>query len=173
MLTPVLPPPLSLLPMTYSPAANVSDPVHNDCFTCLQTVPARNLVRFSNLSSASPALTRNIIYLKVFFAGVQLWMQIFQHIITAMLFFQIIMIALFGIKKAAGPAVLTAPLPFLTIAFLLYNLNLFNRPQVIISNRTAADIDKRQSQVRLPVCYMLGSPVMPFNIHNNETVVCL
>jgi len=79
---------------------------------------------------------------------VQLWMQIFQHIITAMIFFQIIMIALFGIKKSPGPAILTAPLPFLTIAFLLYNLNLFNRPQVIISNRTAADIDKRQSQVR-------------------------
>ena len=79
---------------------------------------------------------------------VQLWMQIFQHIITAMMFFQIIMIALFGIKKAAGPAVLTAPLPFLTMAFLLYNLQLFNRPQVIISNRTAADIDKRNSQVR-------------------------
>lgn len=78
---------------------------------------------------------------------VQLWMQIFQHIITAMMFFQIIMIALFGIKKSPGPAILTAPLPFLTIAFLLYNLNLFNRPQVIISNRTAADIDKRQSQV--------------------------
>ena len=79
----------------------------------------------------------------------QLWMQVFQHIITAMLFFQIIMIALFGIKKAPGPAVLTAPLPFLTLAFLLYNLNLFNRPQVLISNRTAADIDKRQSQVNL------------------------
>ena len=78
---------------------------------------------------------------------VQLWMQIFQHIITAMMFFQIIMIALFGIKKSPGPAILTAPLPFLTIVFLLYNLNLFNRPQVIISNRTAADIDKRQSQV--------------------------
>ena len=74
-------------------------------------------------------------------------MQIFQHIITAMLFFQIIMIALFGIKKSPGPAVLTAPLPFLTIAFLLYNLRLFNRPQIIISNRTAADIDKKHSQV--------------------------
>ena len=78
---------------------------------------------------------------------VQLWMQIFQHIIAAMLFFQIIMIALFGIKKAPGPAALTAPLPFITVAFLLYNLKLFSRPQVIISNRTAADIDQRQSQV--------------------------
>ena len=85
--------------------------------------------------------------LMMHFVVVQLWMQIFQHIITAMMFFQIIMIALFGIKKSPGPAILTAPLPFLTIAFLLYNLNLFNRPQVIISNRTAADIDKRQSQV--------------------------
>lgn len=79
-------------------------------------------------------------------------MQIFQHIITAMLFFQIIMIALFGIKKSPGPAILTAPLPFITVAFLLYNLNLFNRPQVIISNRTAADIDKRQSQVNTCEC---------------------
>lgn len=90
---------------------------------------------------------------------VQLWMQIFQHIITAMMFFQIIMIALFGIKKAAGPAVLTAPLPFLTMAFLLYNLQLFNRPQVIISNRTAADIDKRNSQV---------SPLPPTEIASHE-----
>lgn len=81
-------------------------------------------------------------------------MQIFQHIITAMLFFQIIMIALFGIKKSPGPAILTAPLPFITVAFLLYNLNLFNRPQVIISNRTAADIDKRQSQVNTCECVL-------------------
>ena len=88
-----------------------------------------------------------ILSLRQLFVLVQLWMQIFQHIITAMLFFQIIMIALFGIKKAPGPAVLTGPLPFITVAFLLYNLKLFNRPQVLISNRTAADIDKRQSQV--------------------------
>ncbi|DBA75042.1 hypothetical protein WJX77_009599 [Trebouxia sp. C0004] len=86
------------------------------------------------------------VYVPLVESGGKLWMQIFQHIITAMMFFQIIMIALFGIKKSPGPAILTAPLPFLTIAFLLYNLNLFNRPQVIISNRTAADIDKRQSQ---------------------------
>lgn len=86
-------------------------------------------------------------------------MQIFQHIITAMLFFQIIMVALFGIKKAPGPAVLTAPLPFITVAFLLYNLKMFNRPQVLISNRTAADIDKRHSQVNIQsfiwLCSML------------------
>ncbi|KAL3133713.1 hypothetical protein ABBQ32_008207 [Trebouxia sp. C0010 RCD-2024] len=86
------------------------------------------------------------VYVPLVESGGKLWMQIFQHIITAMLFFQIIMIALFGIKKAPGPAVLTAPLPFITLAFLLYNLNLFNRPQVLISNRTAADIDKRQKQ---------------------------
>lgn len=80
-------------------------------------------------------------------------MQIFQHIITAMLFFQVIMVALFGIKKAPGPAVLTAPLLPLTLAFLLYNLHLFNQPQVIVSNRTAADIDRRHAQVRLPLGY--------------------
>ena len=74
-------------------------------------------------------------------------MQIFQHIITAMFFFQIIMVALFGIKKAPGPAVLTAVLLPITLAFLLYNLKLFNRPQVIVSNRTAADIDRRHAQV--------------------------
>ena len=76
-----------------------------------------------------------------------MWMQIFQHIITATVFFQIIMIALFGIKKAPGPAILTAPLPFITLAFLLACLKLFNKPQVIISNRSAADIDARHSQV--------------------------
>ena len=83
-----------------------------------------------------------------------------------MFFFQVIMVALFGIKKAPGPAVLTALLLPLTLAFLLYNLKLFNRPQVIVSNRTAVDIDRRHAQVsclclnckvtkKLPVCVVV------------------
>jgi hypothetical protein len=78
--------------------------------------------------------------------GGKYWMQIVQNTMTALILFQIIMLVLFGIKKAPAQAILTFPLPILSVLFLTVSLKLFSKPQVIMSLRTAADVDKLEQR---------------------------
>ncbi|KAK9819826.1 hypothetical protein WJX72_002804 [[Myrmecia] bisecta] len=79
-------------------------------------------------------------------SGGKLWAQVFQHVITALVIFQIIMIGLLGIKKS-GAAGICVVLPILTVIFTIVNRKLFIQPQVILSMRGAADSDKRDASM--------------------------
>eukprot|EP00891_Asterochloris_glomerata_P009705 jgi/Astpho2/9705/Aster-03695 len=75
-------------------------------------------------------------------SGGRLWMDMFDHIMVGLFFFQIIMTALFGVKKAPAETILTVPLIVLSAGFVVVCRRLFSKPQGIMSLRTAADVDQ-------------------------------
>ncbi len=72
----------------------------------------------------------------------QVWPQVFDHVIVAALAFQIVMAALLFLKGGFTFLILLLPLPFIYIAMWASFHDLFRRPLKLLSMRAAADIDK-------------------------------
>lgn len=79
--------------------------------------------------------------------GAQVWREISGQVFFAVLTFQLVMVALLGLKQAPVIALLAAPLPVLTIALWRSADVLFGPPQEVLSVEAAADLDRRD-QVR-------------------------
>ncbi|KAK9809699.1 hypothetical protein WJX73_006828 [Symbiochloris irregularis] len=73
-------------------------------------------------------------------SGGQLWKHVFEQIIVGLLWFQVIMIALLGIKQSYA-AILVAPTVLATFMVRSSCLTLFRRPLLVQSVHAAVDLD--------------------------------
>lgn len=69
----------------------------------------------------------------------------FDQVMVAVLLFQLVMLALLGIKRAVVPPLLVAPLPFLSLLFWWACRALFLRPQRTLALADAAQLDRQEA----------------------------
>ena len=78
----------------------------------------------------------------------QLWPQVFGHVITALFVFQLFMVGILGVKQSYTSPVVV-PLLFITAIFAMVCRGIFTRPFQVMSLRGAVDLDKHE-KVRRP-----------------------
>jgi len=78
----------------------------------------------------------------------QLWPQVYGHVITALVIFQLFMIGILGVKGSYTSLVII-PLLFITAIFTIVCQGIFKRPFQVLSLRGAVDLDKHE-KVRQP-----------------------
>lgn len=81
---------------------------------------------------------------------VQLWPQVFDHVMISALAFQLVMAGLLFVKGGVIFLVFVLPLPFIYIAIWASAHDLFRRPLNLLSLRGAADIDRVLNTVGNP-----------------------
>ncbi len=74
---------------------------------------------------------------------VQLWPQVFGHVITALFVFQLFMVGILGVKQSYTSPVVV-PLLFITVIFTIVCRGIFARPFQVMSLRGAVDLDKHE-----------------------------
>ena len=80
----------------------------------------------------------------------QLWPQVFGHVITALVMFQLFMIGILAVKQSYTSSVVV-PLLFITAIFTMVCRSIFERPFQVMSLRGAVDLDKHE-EVRCLSC---------------------
>ena len=78
----------------------------------------------------------------------QLWPQVFGHVVTALFMFQLFMIGILAVKQSYTSSVLV-PLLFITAIFTMVCRSIFERPFQVMSLRGAVDLDNHE-KVRKP-----------------------
>ena len=78
----------------------------------------------------------------------QLWPQVFGHVITALFMFQLFMVGILAVKQSYTSSVVV-PLLFITAVFTLVCRGIFAKPFHVMSLRGAVDLDKHE-RVRRP-----------------------
>lgn len=86
------------------------------------------------------------IYTEDFQTGGKIWLQVFDHVIVALIFMQLLIIGLLGLKEFPY-VVLIIPLPLITLAFKYFTSSLFDKPLNILSLRAAADLDVHDKKI--------------------------
>ena len=81
-------------------------------------------------------------------ARAQLWPQVFGHVITALVMFQLFMIGILAVKQSYTSSVVV-PLLFITAIFTMVCRSIFERPFQVMSLRGAVDLDKHEEVRRL------------------------
>ena len=81
-------------------------------------------------------------------AHAQLWPQVFGHVITALVMFQLFMIGILAVKQSYTSSVVV-PLLFITAIFTMVCRSIFERPFQVMSLRGAVDLDKHEEVRRL------------------------
>lgn len=79
----------------------------------------------------------------------------FYQVITALIIFQLAMLALLGLKQSVVPAILVIPLLPLTLLFMYFCAGVFTRPFQVLSLRAAVDLDEYRT-VRLHLRCRIG-----------------
>ncbi|CAK0785988.1 hypothetical protein CVIRNUC_009201 [Coccomyxa viridis] len=87
----------------------------------------------------------NLLYVYTFEyqSGGQLWPQVFGHVITALVMFQLFMIGILAVKQSYTSSVVV-PLLFITAIFTMVCRSIFERPFQVMSLRGAVDLDKHE-----------------------------
>jgi hypothetical protein len=75
-------------------------------------------------------------------AGGLLWKNVFNQSCCALFIFQLMMIAVLGVKESIGAPIVVAPLLFITIAFQLSAQSTFWRPMECLALMSANEIDE-------------------------------
>ena len=75
--------------------------------------------------------------------SLQLWPQVFGHVITALFMFQLFMVGILAVKQSYTSSVVV-PLLFITAVFTLVCRGIFTRPFQVMSLRGAVDLDKHE-----------------------------
>ncbi|BDA46964.1 CSC1-like protein At4g02900 [Coccomyxa sp. Obi] len=86
------------------------------------------------------------VYTERFQSGGKVWREVQGQMFFAVLTFQLVMVALLGLKQAPVMALLAAPLPVLTVALWRSADVLFGPPQEVLSVEAAADLDHRDQE---------------------------
>lgn len=79
----------------------------------------------------------------------QLWPQVFGHVITALVMFQLFMVGILAVKQSYTSSVVV-PLLFITAVFTMVCRGIFAKPFHVMSLRGAVDLDKHE-KVRRPL----------------------
>eukprot|EP00884_Botryococcus_braunii_P016250 jgi/Botrbrau1/3308/Bobra.0048s0005.1 len=84
----------------------------------------------------------NLMYVNraAFQSGGKVWPIFFEQVIAALVLFQLMMVALLGIKQSFS-GILVIPLVFLTLVFRQACTSVFQRPMKVLSMRAAVDLD--------------------------------
>ena len=74
---------------------------------------------------------------------VQLWPQVFGHVVTALVMFQLFMVGILAVKQSYTSS-LVVPLLFITAIFTMVCRGIFEKPFQVMSLRGAVDLDKHE-----------------------------
>ena len=78
---------------------------------------------------------------------VQLWQQVFDHVMFSAIVFQIIMFGLMTLKGGLVRSLLTLPLPFLFAMLWATSKDIISKPLRVLSQRAATDMDQVDQKV--------------------------
>lgn len=88
------------------------------------------------------------VYSQPYQAGGTIWMRVFDQLVVGLLVFQVITIALLGLKETIAPPIIVVPLLFFTLAYRSAVHARFWRPQETLSMIAAAELDRRNRQLK-------------------------
>jgi len=82
-----------------------------------------------------------------FESGGLFWPAVFNKLITCILTSQIVLVGLFGLKQVPGPAALTVPLPFITLAFQKYCLRKYPDGLCVLPLELANGCEQKRREI--------------------------